>query len=116
MSFESATFDAETTGIPQTKVNFETQGAGRGFVLRVSNLVDTFDRNDCYAIQIHRRELVAGSPHGHGSRVYDLVQRWIRQTAVAATLWEYYIRESEMGVRDLLDRLTPYQLRDRQQK
>jgi len=100
MSVESATFDSETTGIPQTKVNSETQGAGHGCVLRVSNLADTCDQHEGDAIQIHRRELVAGSPHGHGSRVYDLVQRWIRQMTVAATRWEYDIHESEMGVRD----------------
>jgi hypothetical protein len=100
MSVESATFESETTGIPQTTVNCDTQGAGHGFVLRVSNRADTCDQYDGDVIQIHRRKLVAGSPHGHGSRVYNLVQRWIRQTAVAATRWEYDSRASEMGVRD----------------
>jgi hypothetical protein len=111
MMGEMATFDERTTGIPTTKVNFVTKtGSPDGPRLRVSNRADRFRREDMYEIALSSLEVVAGTPQGHGRRVYPEVIRWLRQPGVIDVLMDYYHREEDMSICELLGRLEPCQL------
>jgi hypothetical protein len=59
---------------------------------------------------IHSGELHAGTPRDHGQRVYDDVLRWLSQVGLQMLLWEFYEREAEMSIHELLDRIEPFTL------